>query len=443
MNAVTERPDLIDKTEPKLTEYIPYYPTPKQAAFLLCDDLDVFYGGAAGGAKSFALLMAALQYVDVPGYSALLIRDTYKNLINPKSLMDIADQWLFGTDAKWNDDAKTWRFPSDATLSFRYMDGPRDHLNYKGAEYHFIGIDEAVDIRWAQIRYMFSRLRKEKGFPVPLRFRLASNPGGISHEELKRYYVNSETRGDRIFIPAKLEDNPYIDEDYETSLDELDPITREQLRHGDWDIRVAGRMFNREWFRIVSTIPEDIIESRVRYWDLASTPGTDDDAGKIASQILRGKKTKDPDWTAGCKMSRSKDGRIFIESIVRFRKSSADTELTVRHVADTDGRKVPIFYEEEGGASGKITTSHYRRNILPEFAFYPDKKNTSKLNRAKPFSSQAEAGNIYLLDGPWIEAFLDELEIFPDGAHDDQVDAASGAFDKLFISKNEIRVRVL
>lgn len=430
MNLVQSNPDLKALLTPRLTKYIPHQPTPKQAAFLLLHHGDAFYGGAAGGGKSDALLMAALQYVDVPGYAALLLRDSYKNLTMPGALLDRADEWLAGTDAKWDGDAKTYRFPSGATLTFGYLDGPKDHLNYKSAEFQFIGIDEASDLRWAQMMYMFSRLRRLEGSEVPLRFRLASNPGGVSHLDLKTKYIDEETRaGDVVFIRAGLDDNPYLDRDeYRKSLSNLDPVTREQLLNGDWDIREKGRILDRSWFRVVEVYIKDEIVGRVRYWDLAATEPK--------------KAGHEPAYTCGALLLKTKAGQYIIASVIRFRKTPRVVEQVIKQTADIDGIETEIWMEQEPGSSGVNTIDHYRRVVLPEYSFRPDKVTGNKLDRAAPFSSQAEAGNIYILKGAWNKDFLDEAEMFPDGKFKDQIDSVSGAYSKLAANKG-IRVRLI
>jgi len=428
---VEKNKNIFDLLTPKWTKYIPYIPTVKQQVFLLSQEKEVFYGGAAGGAKSVALLMAALQYVDYPDYAALILRDTFSNLSMPNSLMDVADDWLGGTDAKWHDHTKTWEFPSGATLSFGYLHGPRDHLNYKGAEFQFIGMDEASDLRWKQIMYMFSRLRKKDKNPIPLRFRLTSNPGGVSHDELKKRYIDHETRKPGVrFISAKLEDNPHLDQEtYIDSLMNLDPIERARLLEGDWNIREHGTMFDRSWFKVMKNIDESEIEEEIRYWDLAATE-------------VR-KEGHEPCYTVGVRMARTIHNQYIIRSVVRFRKPPRYVEQMIRQTADTDGIEVKIYQEQEPGATGVNTIDNYRRNILPDFVFKGDKVTGSKINRAAPFSSQAEAGNIFIIPAEWNHAFLDEAELFPDGKFKDQIDAASGAFSKIATKTNHFRIRTI
>ena len=88
---------------PKTTKYIPHVPTPKQSAFLLLNCKEAFYGGAAGGGKSDALLMCGLQYVDVKGYSGIIFRKTYADLVKPGALIDRAKDWLLKyPEVRWN-----------------------------------------------------------------------------------------------------------------------------------------------------------------------------------------------------------------------------------------------------------------------------------------------------------------------------------------------------
>ncbi len=406
----------------KWTKYIPHEPTLKQKAFLILNCKEAFYGGAAGGGKSDALLMAALQYVDVKGYVALILRSTYKDLALPGAIMDRAHDWLQGTDAKWNEQTKTWKFPSGARLVFGYLDGPNDHYNYKSAEFHFVGIDEATDLRWNQCLYMFSRLRKAEGSPIPIRFRCASNPGGQSHNEIKEHYIDPETRSPgAIFIPSTLIDNPYVDqEDYIDNLNRLNIVDRKRLKEGDWEVTEKGELFERDWFDIIDPIKVPKIKKKLRWWDLAAT---DPEKSKT--------KNKDPDYTVGVKLA-FKDGIFYVEDLIRVRITPMRIEHLIKQTAVVDGPRVEIAMEEEPGASGKIVIDHYKRNVLPGFTFRGYPSSGDKEFYAKPLSSYAEGGYIKLVKGHWNKDLLDELVVFPNAKyHDDQVDALSKAFVRM------------
>ena len=394
--------------------WIPHTPTPKQAVFLALPTREAFYGGSCGGGKTDALLMAALQYVDVPDYAAMLLRKTYADLSLPGALMDRAAQWLSGTAAKWQGQEKRWTFPSGATLTFGYCDTEADVYRYQGSELAFCGFDELTQFTEKTYRYLFSRLRRLTGADVPIRMRAASNPGGLGHEWVKqRFLVEGKAQG-RLFVPAKLADNPYLDAgEYRQSLANLDPVTRAQLENGDWEVRNAGSMFKREWFQIVPTAPAGM--RMVRYWDRAATTA---------------KPGIDPDWTAGCLLG-VHEKVYYLADMRRFRGTPGDNERLIRQTAELDGKAVPVWAEEEGGSSGKDSIDHYRDTVLPGWAFRGNRVTGSKSERAAPVSSQAETGNVKLVTGSWIGAFLDEIEAFPQGAHDDQVDALSGAFEKV------------
>jgi len=214
--------------------WCPQAPTAKQQDFLDLDCFEALYGGAAGGGKSSCLLMAALQYVNEPRYSALILRRTYADLSLPGAIMDRAQDWLRGTGASWNDKLKQWRFPSGATLQFGYLETEKDKYRYQGSELQFVGVDELTQFTESQYRYLLSRLRRAEGSSVPLRARSASNPGGTGHEWVYKRFVTA-AQDDCRFVPAKLDDNPHLDiASYKAALERLDSTTRAQLLEGLW-----------------------------------------------------------------------------------------------------------------------------------------------------------------------------------------------------------------
>lgn len=409
---------------PKLNKYIVQRPSPKQVAFLLTKNKEVLYGGAAGGGKSSALLMAALQYVDVPGYAAMLIRRTFKDLEQPGALMDRAITWLapFRHEVRWDANKHKFTFPSGATLSFGYLESERDLLNYQGPEFQFVGFDELTQFKESQYSYLFSRIRqnKDQSDIVPLRMRAATNPGGPGHEWVKDRFIDNGRAAGRVFIPAQVEDNPALDAvEYEKFLAELDPVTRARLRFGDWDISEAGELFKREWFtgkyKEIDEVPP--LKKKVRFWDIAAT------------EAAQG---RDPDWTAGVLMGMDDQNQFYILDVKHERRTPANVERLILETAVQDGFDVEIYIEQEPGASGKSLIDHFRRNILSQYMFEGHRETGKKVHRAKPFSGMCEAGHVYLVRASWNNPFLQELELFPNKkVHDDQVDAAAGAYHKL------------
>lgn len=247
--------DLFDPPPHDPGRWRPHEPHPPQAAFLDLDCEEALYGGAAGGGKSDALLMAALQYVNVPGYAALILRKTFADLELPGAIMHRAQAWLIGTGAQWNANRKTFVFPSGATLTFGYLQTEQDKYRYQGAEFNFVAFDELTQFDEADYVYLLSRLRRPDAGPlsrVPIRLRAATNPGGRGHRWVKRRFIDRQPRPDdpedtpqkcaaRAFVPAKLDDNPSVDrEAYTSALGGLDPQTRAQLLSGDWNAREPG-----------------------------------------------------------------------------------------------------------------------------------------------------------------------------------------------------------
>lgn len=395
--------------------FLPESPTEKQFAFLSLPHQEAFYGGAAGGGKSSALLMAALMYADQPSYAALLLRRTYGELSKPKALMDRARQWLSATEAIWNEKTHMWLFPSGATLSFGYLQNDGDLAQYQSAEFQYVGFDELTEFTERQYRFLFSRLRRLKeNAAVPIRMRSASNPGGVGHAWVKqRFLVEGPAKG-RPFIPARLEDNAHVDaEAYEGTLRELGGVDYARLRSGDWEISDAGSLAQRGWFPVVESVPEKAM--RHRHWDLAATEK------KLASD--------DPDYTVGCLMARH-DGHYFVEHVLRQRVGPGAVADLILKTARMDGPRVSISLEQEPGASGKILAYSYV-NMLSGFNARAMPCSGDKVTKAMPFLRQAEHGHVSLKRGTWNTDWLDEICGFPNLAHDDQVDGASGAFNAL------------
>jgi len=138
-----------------------------------------------------------------------------------------------------------------------------------------------------------------------------------------------------------------------------------------------------------------------------------------------------PDWTVGALWSRDSNGIFYVEDVVRFRGSSLAVERAVLNTASHDGKGVRIEFEQEPGSSGKALVEIYARK-LAGYIVHGSPSTGDKLTRAKPASSQAEAGNVVLIAGKWNDAWLKEHENFPStGMHDDQVDTTSNAVNKL------------
>ena len=442
---------LLEPRVPCGNQYSPHRPHPKQAAFLGLNTREALFGGAAGGGKTDALLMAALQYACVPGYSALMLRETYPQLIQDEGIIPRSMEWLGGTNAVWSASQTRWTFPSGATLSFGHIE--RDEVRYKfaGGAWQFIAWDELVN--WKNdtaYRFLFSRLRRPmpseelKACPecgltvadVPLRMRAGTNPGSRGAAWVydrfigpwRDYKMEGGEKPERIFVPSRISDNPSLDaESYTEALQELDPITRAQLLEGDWDVRADGGMFAADWFPFEKSFPKE--GKLMRFWDLAATAAKD---------------AYDPDWTVGALVCLH-EGRWWIVDIKRVRESPLGVERLIELTAKTDAVEygnVPIRMEQEPGSGGKIVIDQYARRVLAGEDFKGIRSTGKKVDRARPFASAAEARNVIICRGEFNKALLQELVLFPIGSHDDQIDAISGAMAELSGSKRRTRLLV-
>lgn len=400
--------------------------------------------------NSDALLAGFLLYVNEPRYSGIIFRRTFPQL---SDMIERSYEIFGGSDpgADYNIQTHVWRFSSGARLAFSGMEHEKDKYNHKSKEYQYIGFDQLEDFSESQYTYLFSRGRSSIG--VPVRIRGSANPGGTGQDWIMRrfgpwldpkcgthadpgevlYYQNTlngqewcergkKTFG-RVFIPALRSDNPSLDgTNYDDVLMGLDPVTREQLKNGNWLVRSkAGDYFKREW--VIGADGSKLLESApkgvrwVRYWDRAATEPS--------------KASPNPDWTRGVRMG-VLGSRIIIGHVASCRKRPAGVQDLILQTAALDGKDVEIGIEQDPAAAGIAEADAYLRMLR---AYYVRKHPVSKakVTRFKPFSAQAEAGNVEVVRGDWNEAYFNEMEAFfdPDVWKDDQADATSGAYTAL------------
>jgi hypothetical protein len=447
-------------------EYIPVKPTPFQLAFCFLPMRSILYGGAAGGGKSEALLMAALQYVKVPGYSAVIFRKSYADLARSGALMDRALEWMaphLGKTVTFDYTTKTLRFVTGGVpskVSFGYMGVKGAEEAIQGAEYHFVGIDEVTqhheqDVAWAE-----TRLRRTEGAGIPIRLRLTANPGGRGHSWVKKRFgirknpkwsvtqgktvgnhffsdqpMFTGTNPDELFLPARLTDNPYLDAvEYLRSFKNLDDVTRAQLLDGDWDSSPASR-FRPQWFNRYSKSGE-----YYRYGATEITLGglmrfaTVDVAASVREGVSGeqfytaggSRQSAMPCWTVVSVWAT--DGYyLWLLEVERGQVESPDV-FTMIEKAAKKWRCADIYVEANG--VGRPVASVARSMGLPVSEIWTFR---DKIQNSYVASNMAKAGKVLLPeageDRPWLQDFEDEVFTWTGHPEEtsDQVDTLSMA----------------
>lgn len=418
----------------------------------------MIYGGAAGGGKSYALLLdaaipAALR--PVPGYGAVIFRRTMKQIMQTGGLWDTSQKiyplasgkprktpWLGWEWAQYN-----------TTVRFQHLQYEDDKLDWQGAQLDYVGFDELTHFTEGQFFYLLSRLRSTTGGIKPV-LRATTNPDPESwvkrflapwvddaypdpaaSGEVRWFYRSDDTivwvgspdarpphlsRGEVhsvTFIEAHLEDNPALmesDPDYRGRIQAMPLVERIILSGGPnaWNVRVEGNLFKRQWFEIVDAPPAEL-RAVVRRWDLAGTEPR--------------KGMNDPDWTCGVKLSVTPGGVYYVLDALFAQDTPAQVQRLVKQTAELDGYGVPIRIPQDPGQAGKGQL-HDFVTLLDGYDVGGEPETGSKLTRAKPFSAQAEVGNVKLVRGHWNEQWLNQITAFPNPrVHDDAVDASAGA----------------
>jgi len=427
-----------------------------QEAFLSTAADIAIYGGAAGGGKSYALLLEPIRHYNNALFGGVIFRRNTVQVRNQGGLWDESEKLYGPLRGHPREAYLEWIFPSGMTMKFSHLEHERTVLDWQGAQIPYIGFDELTHFTEQQFFYMMSRNRStsgvpgyiratcnpdsdswvrklidwwigEDGFPVPeragvLRWFIRQDDLIIwadSREALIEQYGKEQQPKSLTFIPSKVQDNKILmekDPSYLSNLMALSRVDRERLKDGNWNVRAsAGMFFQKGWFDVIDVVPSGVIRT-IRYWDRAATRPNETN--------------KDPDYTVGILLLKMNDGTWIIKDMRECRDSPLEVEKLVKTTATQDGRMVTVGIEQDPGSAGVADADNYVR-LLAGYMVVVNKVATDKITRAKAVSAQCEARNVKILRGAWNERFFKEVENFPEGSHDDAVDALSGAFNQL------------
>ena len=337
--------------------------------------IEIFYGGAAGGGKSDWLIMEALRYVHIPGYACLILRKNYVLLSKAGAIMDRMKDWLRpfikSRLVKWNEQQKTFTFPSGAKIQFGYIERPIEWQNYQGTEYQTIIWDELTEFPLNDedannpYKCLFRSMRGTgDAAKIPLRVLSASNPGNIGHNFVKQRFLPNSIdwtqavieKDGRKFIPCRAEDNTALDTvSYGLALDNLPTVIRERLKNGDWDI-AEGLIIPGQHIRHFETDAEGYIyplvdgergrwrihENNCTRFATIDTAGTSKDKANEA----RGKQAS---WTVATVFDYHAERDIlFVRNIYRDRVGWNEMKM-----------RIPWFLRENKVQSVNIENAHF------------------------------------------------------------------------------------
>lgn len=438
-----------------------------QEKFLASGAEIALYGGAAGGGKTYALLLEPLRYMSVKGYRAVIFRSSYMQISASGGLWDESAAMYSGIKgARPSKSPKRhWRFSDNAVLYFDYLGRDDDVYKWQGSQITFIGFDELTHFSEKQFFYMLSRNRstcgvkpyiratcnpdadswvakfiewwidQNTGYPIPersgvIRYMARINDEiiwGNSIRELSEQGISTSYIKSVTFISSTLQDNKILmekDPSYIANLKALPTVERERLLYGNWKIKpAAGMFFKRSQVgSMLAVVPDDVI-SFVRAWDLAAT-----------SEAEGGK----PAYTAGVLMGKRRNGRYIIIDVINVRQSAAEVRATLRHTAEADRAKyksVKVRIPQDPGQAGKDQSQSLIKH-LAGFSVKVVHETGSKETRAEPVAAQWQAGNFDIVTADWNEAYFSQLESFPKSKFKDMVDATSMAFSEIEQSFN-------
>lgn len=446
---------------------------PKQEAFLNNPADIVIGGGAAGGGKSFALICQPLAHDKVDGFNAVIFRRTYPEISRPGGLWDEAAGLYPHAGGIPHMHSNRFVFPH-ISVSFGHLLNDQFLNNWKSSQISLIEFDQLETFTEKQFFYMLSRNRSRVKVRSYIRATANPEPNWLAKfidwwiaedgyadmdragktrafvrpgddliwadtkEELEEKYPALMPKTVTYF-PFTIYDNPILMENdpaYLASLQALPFVDRERLlgdpiRGGNWKIKPsAGKVFRREWFEIVDSIPDGGLA--VRFFDYAGT--------------AKSAWAQDPDFTAGVLMIYV-NGVYYIADLWHRQIAAAitDRETDKVFIGDAEthlrlGRRYLGRWEVEPG-SASLRDSAARTLRLAGIDAKGAGSRQAKLVAWKPLAAMAEIGKVKILKGSWNDVLLNELHGVPDLPHDDIADAAGGAFRALTREANKGKVK--
>lgn len=426
---------------------------------------------AAGGGKSYAIIMEPLRHINNPHFGAVIFRKNNNQIFATGGLWDTAFEiYPHAGGRPVKTPSPMWRFPSGMKVTFAHLEMDKNVFSWQGSQIPMIGFDELTHFSRTQFFYMLSRNRTtcgvkpyvratcnpqkdswvrefidwwidpNTGYAIPersgeIRWMVRVSDEifwGDSPEELvERTGCALEDAKSVTFIASTLQDNKILmenDPSYIANLKALSTVERERLLYGNWNVMpAAGLYFKRSRINILEELPKDVIKW-VRAWDLAATED---------------KKNSNPEdgpaYTAGVLIGKRRNGRYIVADVINKRLNSADVRATVKNTAIVDKVKyknVRIRMNQDPGQAGKEQAENYIK-LLAGFSVNVERETGDKQTRAEPFSAQwlgpegSEQGNVDILAAEWNEVYLSQLESFPQSKFKDMVDASSTAFNEI------------
>lgn len=462
----------------------------KQELFLSCTADIAFYGGAAGGGKTWSLLLEPGYHYKVPDFGAVIFRRTYPEIVNKGGMWEESFKLYPYLGGKPTEGNCEWTFTLPqgrfSTVKFAHCQYDKDVLNWKGAQVPLFGFDQIETFTHSIFWYLYSRNRSLCG--VTPYIRATCNPmpsddptGGWVHQMIAwwldcdctycdglprsesgyisgtgtaredragiiRWFVREQdalkwanTREELLaqdptcdpksftFIPSKLQDN--------VKLMTIDPGYLGRLKA--LPLVEQERLLGGNWkirpeagnvFNRAWFKIVDALPANLIYKRYWDKAGTAEEDNPAAA------------YTAGVKMGRDPEtGKFYVAHVVRGKWNAGERERVIQSTAYADGTDCDQWVEQEPGSGGKESAQNTVMN-LAGLTVLVDKVTGDKLTRANPYAAQCFAGNVHVLLAEWTQAYIDELHNFDPlkKGYKDQVDASSGAFNRLALTGGQL-----